>query len=66
MNIHGQKIRETNVNLNELAAAQETLQGHLRCRQELEDYGKRGDQVGPGGRPIWADSGRKRRGGHLS
>ncbi len=50
----------------ELAAALDTLQGHMRHRQDLEDSGKRGGRVGPGSRPIWADPGRKRCGGHLS
>lgn len=50
----------------ELSAALGTLQEHVRYRQELEEYGRRGGKVGPGGRPIWADPGRKRRGGHVS
>jgi hypothetical protein len=50
----------------ELSAALETLQGHIRYRQELKEYGQRGGKAGPGGRPIWADPGRKRRGGHIS
>ena len=50
----------------ELSAALETLRGHIRYREELKEHGLRGGKTGPGGRPIWADPGRKRRGGHLS
>jgi hypothetical protein len=47
----------------ELAHALETIQAHIRYREELRQNGTAG---GRNARPPWAEPGRKRRGGHMN
>jgi hypothetical protein len=47
----------------EFSKALQTLQAHIRYREELKEYDAQGGRLS---RPLWAESGRKRRRGHMS
>ena len=47
----------------ELSAALQTLQEHIRYREELKQYALQGGRTS---RPAWAEPGRRRRHGHIS
>jgi hypothetical protein len=46
----------------ELSAALQTLQEHIRHREELKQCALHGGRTS---RPAWAEPGRRRRGGHI-
>ena len=46
----------------ELSTALQTLQEHIRRREELRHYAAQGGRTS---RPVWAEPGRRRRRGHI-